>query len=314
MKSKPMSERPGLPDDSHAPLASLRVLVGQLSDWYWETDAHLRLTLLRGAGQAGAAPPPGWLGHQEWELPGELLQPASWDEHRRCLQQRRPFSGLIVRWTDANGTAAVAQLSGVPAYDGGGAFVGYVGTGRDISAEHRAREAVQRFATTDALTGLLNRQSFDTHAGRLLKDAYARGGCCALLSIGLDRVAHINSVYGHTIGDRLLVAIAERLRDRIVAPNLLGRRGGDEIVALLVDLGTADDVDAAAAAVVAAAAPAVIVGTLPFTVQAAIGAAVFPNDGGDLDALLDAADAALQVAKQSGGSTPARFTPFAPGT
>ena len=130
-----MSDARGVLDGSHAPEASLRALVGQMCDWYWETDAQARLTLLNSAGGAtGPAWPADWQGRHEWDIPGELLQPSSWEEHRSCLQQRRPFAALVVRRVRSDGSICVARMSGAPAYDAAGAFVGYVGTGRDVSA------------------------------------------------------------------------------------------------------------------------------------------------------------------------------------
>jgi len=311
-----------LPESAHAPeravmldgcpgsAADLRALLAQVGHWYWETDADMRLTVVRGGGD-GPAPALllDWVGQRDWEIPGALLRPASWDLHRQYLENRRPFGDLVVRRTLADGTSTVARLSGAPAFDSAGAFVGYVGIGSDISAAMTAQVALQRLAGTDALTGLLNRQAFDAGAGRLLADAYAQGRQCALLCIGLDRFHLVNSIYGHRVGDLVLEAIAGRMRDLIGAPHLLGRRGGDEIVALLVDIDDPGRVVEMAANVTAAVAPALHLGGNSVAVRASVGVGIFPNDGGDFDALLNAADAALYLAKRSGGGTQALYTP-----
>ncbi len=294
---------------SLADAQSLRGLVAQAGDWVWETDAELRLSAVRSTGRGPAAGMmAGWLGHYEWEIPGELVAPASWDEHRSCLEQRQPFAALVVRRVLDDGRVAVACLSGAPACDATGRFLGYIGTGRDVTEEYRTRETLQRLATTEAITGLLNRQTFDGMAGRVFADAYARGGGCALLCIGIDRFSQVNSVHGHRTGDRVLAAIGERLQALVPPPNLLGRRSGDEIVALLVDAG-----DAAARALAAGIsdeiARPISLDTLTIAVQASVGIGVFPNDGGDLDTVLDAADAALGLARQSGRGAQAVFTP-----
>jgi diguanylate cyclase (GGDEF)-like protein len=315
-----MSERPEAVDYTREPAeapgasaagaASLLSLLAQVGDWYWESDPQLRITVVRAtAGDAAAPLLDGWLGRRPWELPGELVGAATRDAHRRCIERREPFARLQVRRVFDDGSRAVAQLSGVPAYDGAGAFLGYVGIATDVSASAQAQEALERLQDTDPLTGLCNRQAFDAGAGRVLADAYAHGRQCALLCIGLDRFIRVNSVHGHRVGDRVLATVAARLREVIATPHLLGRRGGDQFVALLVGVEGPDGALALAAAVTAAVAPPMTVGAISVAVQASVGVGIFPNDGGDFDALLNAADAAMVLAKRSGGGTPACYTP-----
>ena len=319
MSEPPVAEALGLDrsrllEGSPAGATSLRSLLGQVGDWYWETDAELRLTVVRpqaDGAQSCAVPTllSGWLGNREWEFPGEVLAPATLAEHRRCIDGREAFAGLVVRRTLDDGSTAAARLCGVPVCDGAGAFVGYVGIACDVSEALRAQASLERLADTDLLTGLRNRHAFDEGAGRLLADAYAQGHQCALLCIGLDRFQRVNSVYGHRAGDRVLASVAARLQELIVPPHLLGRRGGDQVVALLVGVADADSALAVAEHVTRILAPPVTVGPVPVVVQASVGVSLFPNDGGDFDALLNAADAALVLAKRAGGGAAARYTP-----
>jgi len=303
-------ERERLLDGCPASTADLRALLAQVGQWYWETDERMRLTIVRASGDGPAQRLlAAWVGRCDWDIPGEILRPASWDLHRQYIENRRPFADLVVRRPLDDGSTAIARLSGTPVVDGTGAFAGYVGVGTDISAAVAAQESLQRLATADVLTGLLNRQAFDTGAGRLLADAYAQGRRCALLCIGLDRFHLVNSVYGHRVGDLMLTAIAGRIRTLIGAPHLLGRRGGDEIVALLVDVEGPAQAAEVAANVAAAVAPVVHLDSVSVAVSASVGVGIFPDDGGDFDALLNAADAALFLAKRSGGGTQARYTP-----
>ena len=104
-----------------------------------------------------------------------------------------------------------------------------------------------------------------------------------LLCIGLDRFRLFNSVYGYRIGDRMLAAVAARLRKAIRLPNLLGRRGGDEIVALLVDIDSPDLVAKLARDIVETICQPERLGNIEISVRASVGVGFFPNDGGDLD-------------------------------
>ncbi|SPE35199.1 putative Diguanylate cyclase/phosphodiesterase with PAS/PAC sensor(S) [Burkholderiales bacterium] len=309
MMSKPMSEADAWPAGARAGEASLRALALRSGDWYWETDAVLRLTILHGGPSAAEAAFSQWIGRRDWEIPGELLRPSTWQEHKQRLEARLPFSDLVVRRPLVGEGAAVQQLCGVPIFDPAGQFTGYAGIGRDITEQTRTQDALRDLASIDPLTLLLNRKAFDESAQQVLSDAYARGHQCALLCIGLDRFRVLNSVYGHRVGDRVLAAVAARLREVVRPPNLLGRRGGDEIVALLVDVVNSDLVDAVARDVTEAIARSERLGNIEVSVRASVGVGFFPKDGGDLDALFNAGDAALLRAKEAGGGTQALFTP-----
>ncbi len=289
---------------------SLRSLVAQAGDWYWETDAAMRLRLVQSAGgRRSPWPLADWIGKREWEITGALVQPAGWDEHRRERDALLPFSNLVVRRALCDQSEGVAQLAGVPAFGSDGIFLGYIGIGRDVTAHFRAQDLLRQMAEIDPLTGLLNRQSFDERAQLALAQAYAHGSQCALLCIGIDQFQLLNGVYGHRTGDRMLAAAAERLQRRFGAPDLLGRRDGAEIVALLVDIGDAERATAAAREVIEAVRAPEPVGAMEITVRASVGVSFFPKDGGDLDALLNAGDTALYRAKAVGGGALALFTP-----
>ena len=85
-------------------------------------------------------------------------------------------------------------------------------------------------ATTDELTGLLNRTEFVRRARALLKNSKSAG---VIVMFDLDRFKTVNDVFGHDAGDNVLRTIAERLRTRIRAEDLIARFGGDEFALLL---------------------------------------------------------------------------------
>jgi diguanylate cyclase (GGDEF)-like protein len=172
-----------------------------------------------------------------------------------------------------------------------------------------AQERIERLATVDSLTQLANRQTFDERAARLLAGAYAESKRCALLFIDLDNFRLLNNGYGHRVGDEMLSIVAGRIREVIAEPDLIGRRGGDELVALLVDIPGADRaVEVAQALIKSISEPARVLG-LEVAVTPSVGISLFPQDGVDLDSLLNAADAAMYQAKESGRRTYAFYTP-----
>jgi diguanylate cyclase (GGDEF)-like protein len=178
-----------------------------------------------------------------------------------------------------------------------------------VNEQTRAQERIELLATVDSLTQLANRQTFDERAAHLLAGAYSDGKRCALLFIDLDNFRLLNNGYGHRVGDEMLAVVARRLRDIIVEPDLIGRRGGDELVALLVDIPGADRaVEVAQALIKSISEPARVLG-MEVAVTPSVGISFFPQDGVDLDSLLNAADAAMYQAKESGRRTYAFYTP-----
>jgi diguanylate cyclase (GGDEF)-like protein/PAS domain S-box-containing protein len=287
-----------------------RALTELSSDWYWEMDEHLRFTSVR---QGGTRPLPfeeaELLGRQRWELPGDLVKPASWDEHRADLDARRPFRDLIVRRRDQHGNPLYTLTAGDPFFDESGRFRGYRGIGRNVTEQVRAQERIERLATMDPLTQLVNRPTFDDRAGRILADSYAQGRLAALLFLDLDNFRLLNNGYGHRVGDQMLSIVAARMRSVIGEPHLIARRGGDELVALLVDIPRVEvAVETSQALIKAIGEPARVLG-MEVSVTPSVGIAIFPQDGVDLDALLNAADAAMYQAKESGRHTYAFYTP-----
>jgi diguanylate cyclase (GGDEF)-like protein len=290
---------------------SLLSLLEMSCDWVWEMDESLRFTSLKRTN-------PGKLtlnddevlGRRRWELEGQLIGPATWAEHQAALEARQPFRDLIVRRWQPSGEAVYHVASGDPVFDSDGRFRGYRGVGKDITDQMRTtQESVERLATFDALTGLPNRQAFDERAQRMLANAYADRQVCAMLYIDLDDFRLLNNGYGHRIGDQVLALVSEHMRAVVREPNLLGRRGGDELVVLLVDVaGREVAVETSRQLVEAISQPARVFG-MEITVTASVGIAFFPQDGVDLDSLLNAADAAMFQAKKEGRGTHAFFTP-----
>jgi diguanylate cyclase (GGDEF)-like protein len=278
-------------------------------DWFWETDESLRLiSLKRTNGGKLTLSDEEMLGRRLSELEGELIRPATWGDHQAALDARQAFRDLIVRRWHPSGDAVYHATSGDPVFDVGGNFRGYRGVGKDVTEQMRAQVAAY-----DGLTRLPNRQAFDEQAQRLLSNAVADGQACAMLYIDLDDFALLNKGYGHRIGDEVLAQISQRMRAVVREPNLLGRRGGDELVALLVDVpGHEVAVEVSRRLIEAISQPARVSG-MDITVTASIGIALFPQDGKGLDSLLDAADAAMfqakEQAKVQGRNTHALYTP-----
>ena len=161
----------------------------------------------------------------------------------------------------------------------------------------RMADLRNRSATTDELTGLLNRRVlFAEGRARLVDPEHRRQ---ALLMLDLDRFKEVNDSLGHHAGDLLLVQVGARLSEQLHAGDLLVRLGGDEFAVLLSD---AKREQAMAVSVKLRSALSEPFDLEESTVHStvSIGIALFPDDGPDLSTLLRKADAAMYTDKASG--------------
>lgn len=160
------------------------------------------------------------------------------------------------------------------------------------------RRTLERRATTDELTGLVNRREFErvTEEALLAADRFGTGVC--LMLIDLNGFKQINDTLGHQFGDVVLQAAAERLRSAVRGTDVVGRWGGDEFVILMPGIEDGSGARAGAERLGRSLADTPIAGDV--TVHAAIGAALFPRHGRELDELISAADLAMYGAKTTG--------------
>ena len=164
---------------------------------------------------------------------------------------------------------------------------------RDVRVERARERWLRDQADRDPLTGVLNRRAFDALLAQALAEPDAK---VTLAYLDLDDFKDINDFYGHATGDAVLIETAARLGRVLRDGDALGRMGGDEFAVALVGL----DRRAAAPIVArlrAALAPLHEVDAATIRIEASLGVAVAPEDGGDVHALMSAADAAMYRAK-----------------
>ena len=193
-------------------------------------------------------------------------------------------------------------FNSVVMHDGAGRPVGIAASGQDITERVRAEEEVRRLAFYDPLTGLPNRAQLETQLRSAVTRARRRGRRVALLLVDLDNFKLVNDSLGHGGGDRLLRRIAGRLRGVEGQHGMLARRGGDEFLLLLPDLGEDAHaaVHAAAGAVAQRLAEPFQVAGAEFHVEASVGISLFPDDADGPEALVQHADTAMYQSKRHG--------------
>lgn len=162
--------------------------------------------------------------------------------------------------------------------------------------EHELSQA-QFNANHDELTGLLSRSLFRDRLDQAVTQAKRRQRQVGLLFLDLDGFKHINDRFGHSIGDKLLQQVAQRLVGCTREADTVCRAGGDEFIVLIPEVdGERGAADLARKLKVSLAKPHLI-DRRTVVVTASIGSAVYPDDCADQDGLIRYADTAMYTAK-----------------
>jgi diguanylate cyclase (GGDEF)-like protein len=166
-----------------------------------------------------------------------------------------------------------------------------------VSVSRRLRQQIKEnkfLAEHDPLTDLPNRSLFHQHAQEAVMRAVRTDSRAAIAIVDLDRFKEVNDTLGHDSGDQLLTLLAQRLADHTRPQDAVARLGGDEFGVILSDVGDAEEVLRRLRDIIV---HEVEVSGLPLSVESSIGYVIAPNDGIDVDDLLQHADVAMYLAK-----------------
>lgn len=167
------------------------------------------------------------------------------------------------------------------------------------SERYRREKRIARLAARDPLTALYNRRALEVRAPKLLADVNRhRSG--ALLLIDIDNFKLVNDLYGHSAGDRLLVALSEMIRTALPADALAARLGGDEFVILLANASSEGIIRLGNALRDEFQNTARQTFVTPEPVTLSIGANLFAQPPASLEALIEQSDTALYESKRGG--------------
>lgn len=282
-------------------LLLLRTFEDSERGWFWSTNSQAELSYISESVCK-------ILGKDVSELIGKPLLELFYPPQRGEEQQRSlPFIltkqtkfdelPLQARTNDAEVWWAV---SGRAYHDAAGNFLGYRGSGTDITAQRQSTQDNNRLATYDSLTGLLNRHRMSNLLESTLTAFKAQERSCAVMLIDLDRFKQVNDTLGHPAGDQLLKQVAERLVKVVGDKEKVSRLGGDEFQIILQDTDDRGALGDMAAEIIDSLSQPYSIEGSRCIIGASIGIAVSPFDGFTSDDIIRNADLALYAAKGSG--------------
>ena len=202
-----------------------------------------------------------------------------------------------------NGEAYPEWLTISTVRDDDGNPVNYIGIFSDISQLKQSQTELDYMAHHDPLTELPNRLLFSARLKHSIDSAKRNNKIVAVLFLDLDRFKHINDSLGHTIGDQLLMAVAQRFNKQIREEDTVARLGGGEIVVLIEDLNESDKAAVLAEKISKSLEAPFIIQDYELFVGVSIGISLYPQDGETVEELLRNADSAMYRAKDVGRNT-----------
>jgi diguanylate cyclase (GGDEF)-like protein len=250
----------------------------------------------------GFSDPAELIGKTDIDLYGEAFGLGTRLDDIRVMETGRPMIGVIESRLLDNGQTNWTLTTKLPLHDESGDVIGLVGITREINEIRQTEVALQHLATHDTLTDLPNRFLMLDRSSQLLARAKRSGTTFAVLYMDIDRFKEINDSRGHEFGDLVLRAIAERLTKSVRQSDTVARIGGDEFVIIVETVHQIQDAETVALNVQRALAKSFTLEKHRVKVTLSIGISFYPENGGDTDTLLRAADYAMYLAKKEGGN------------
>jgi diguanylate cyclase (GGDEF)-like protein/PAS domain S-box-containing protein len=223
-----------------------------------------------------------------------------YEELWRTLVEKGQWSGEVWnRRKDGEVYAAMETITAV--FDASGEVQQYVALFRDVTLLKEQEWQLKQIAYYDLLTGLPNRALLGDRLHQAMIQSRRREQLLAVALLDLDGFKTVNDRYGHDVGDRLLAALATRMKQALREGDTFARLGGDEFVAVMLDLGDQRAAVPVLTRLLEAAAQPTQVGEWSLRVSASVGVTFYPQpEDADADQLLSQADQAMYQAKLAG--------------
>jgi diguanylate cyclase (GGDEF)-like protein/PAS domain S-box-containing protein len=232
-------------------------------------------------------------------LHGPKTDPQTLAQVRAAMEAQRPIRVELLNYS-RDGEQFWLDTNIVPLRDSRGRVTHFATIERDLTATKRLQQKLRLMASTDPLTGLLNRRRFLEQAESEFRRARRYQRALAVVMLDVDHFKTINDGHGHFVGDQVLVALARASQQLLRGTDVMGRWGGEEFAILMPETSLAGATILAERlrAELAALAVPTPAGPLRFTISAGVA------ERGELDdqvtAAMQRADRALYAAKRNG--------------
>lgn len=227
---------------------------------------------------------------------GQEFYAAMW---RELVENGHWYGEIWNRHKNGEVYAEMLTISAVRDADGNPQY--YVALFSDITLIKKHQYQLERNAHYDALTALPNRVLLADRLRQGMIQAQRHGQLLAVAYLDLDGFKAINDVHGHSVGDALLITVSTRMKQCLREGDTIARIGGDEFVAVLLDITDINACMPMITRLLAAAAQPVHVGNLVLQISASLGVTFYPQEGDiDADQLLRQGDQAMYQAKVAG--------------
>ena len=193
--------------------------------------------------------------------------------------------------------------------DDQGNVVQYVSVFNDITERIKQEERIKYLAYHDALTGIPNRIHFEDRMATGIVHAHRSGGEFATILLGLDRFKRINDTLGHAPGDKLLIAVADRLLEALTENDIIARFSGDTFGIILKEVKNIDKLLIRIIEIFDKFGMPFIIENHTLHVTVSMGISLYPMDGTDTETLIKNADTAMHRAKEFGRNSYQLYTP-----
>jgi len=270
--------------------------------WFWETDRRGMITYVSPR-----------IAHLLDKEPEELeakpftslfILEANVQESERTLafhlSTRSSFRELPVRAATSADNERWWSISGRPVMDQFNNFMGFRGSGTDLTETRRSQQYAVQLARFDSLTKLANRFQMSEWLDKILQAPRVESRACAVFLLDLDRFKKVNDTMGHPAGDALLMHVAERLANTVGDMGRVGRLGGDEFQVILPGHHQPEGLSHLARQMIENLSHPYSIDGSRVIIGASIGIALCPQDGTTSENLIRNADLALYAAKGRG--------------
>jgi diguanylate cyclase (GGDEF)-like protein/PAS domain S-box-containing protein len=208
-----------------------------------------------------------------------------------------------------DGMEAAIEDSAAPIHDRRGQVTGAVMVFHDVSTARALAMKMSYLAQHDSLTDLPNRILLNDRLMQAMTLAGRHRQKLAILFLDIDHFKHINDSLGHVVGDRLLQSVAQRLLSCVRTSDTVSRQGGDEFVILLSELSHSQDAAVSAEKILSVLGISHRIDEHDLHVTASIGISTYPDDGMEVEPLIQHADFAMYHAKETGRNNYQFFKP-----